>query len=788
MAAGTVKSNRVAKPLKSQTDLLTAAIQAPVSGGKPVAQTGKTTAAAGSLGSIVAPSLDLQQVPGDNAAALLPQIISKYGPADPASIEAQKLIDALKNNPALGQDPKFREAVQSTYNASNIIHGPLKGTAAAKDALSKLQKGVNGFVSGEATKAAQTTQDNANKRILDIAEKSKADNEAFVDKNLTPLLGQQRNAAGAAKEMDLETQRQQTAARDKANARDDSLVNEARALSTNYNGQATNAFNAYQGQQNALNSQDQGNLQRYMGETDPLMQQLQARTSDPNDLAAQQAALQRAVGISGGSLDYQAAQARSNAGDVARQSNSYNQLQGVGAGSLDYNARQYTSNGEDVAGQQEALRRFNQIGGGSLNYDSNAQDARASDIDIQNQRNALTAVQNDRLIGDKDQRDAYNTIKGRTGVEATAQEALLAEQARRKFEGDDSSRRAAVMEDQAQRGLRSGSAEIANMVLGQQQTAQDRQMAEMNLQANAIGRAQQYTGMQADQANAMRNSSQQGLGIESQLSTNMRNAGFDEEYKRGVAHDSAARDNQGTKLAGYQLAGNQANANRSASDSVGTFNTGQQNNALANNQQTRFSGYNSAAGVATSMRNASDSMAVNNAGFTNQALANNQSTRMSGATLQANQSNQIRSANDAQRQYEDTYSANEATRVGNLAGQRANTNLATTAQTGGRNAQTYGDQAQMIQSNYGRDADPINMANQQTPGQYQRDSDVAALPGQIGQRAFDRTGTMIGSGSTVAQTRSGTSSDANRDLVAALRNTVGASVYAQDEKALGGGY
>lgn len=632
----------------------------------------------------------------------------------------------------------------------------------------------------------QGQRDDIINKILGNAQQQRAGDQQFVDQQLMPLFNTQKNAAGAANFLDQQALAGQQTARDRAVQTNNDLVNEQRGIAGGYNTASRGMYNDYATGQNALNTQDAGTLSKYMGETDPLMAQLQARGSNPQDIANQQAALSRATGIAGGSLSYQAALAQSNAQDVARQQGSYNTLNGIGGGSLDYTAAQYNSDPNDVARQETAYKDFQDIGYGSLDYQSQAARAHADPIDVANQRKALGDIQDDVKFGNKDQLDALNLIKSRTGTTATAEEALLAEQARRKFEGDDSSRRAAVLADQAQRGVRSGSAEIASMVAGQQQTAADRSLSEMALLANATQRAQAYTGMQANQSNAMRDAQLNALGLQGNMSTNMRNASFDEAYKRGVGADTASANNQNTRLSGYQYAGQQANAIRQANDYVGTFNVGEQNTAQANNQTTRLGGYQSAAQVASAMRDASDRMNISNAGFKNDASANNQRTMVQGAELQATQSNAIRTANDSQRQFEDMYSQAEATRVGNLAGDRAQTSLNTTNQIGQRNDTTHSAGQTMLDTNYGRDKDSISLASGSNKDQYVMDSDVNNTMAGVGANNYARAAGLTGTGVNIAGARSTASNPAG--VNDALMLALGGNIFKEDENTIRRGY
>lgn len=566
--------------------------------------------------------------------------------------------------------------------------------------------------------------------------------QAFTNNTIMPALNQQRNAAAAANYLDQQALSGQQAARDRAVAQNNALINEQRGLAGSYNTQSRQLLNDYQQQQGALNSQDQANLSRYMSETDPLMTMMRAQGSDPQDIANQQAALARATGIAGGSLDYQAAQAALTQAALS----------------------QYSSNPADMQRQLQSYNQLSGVGGGSLDYRSQAAQAYADPTDIANQRKALADIQKDVATGDQKQQEAYDLISSRTGVEATAQERLLAELARRSFESQDRSNREAVLQDLSLRGLRSGGAEIASALANQERLGQDRTLAELGLQANAMQRAQAYTGMKADQSNAMRASAQNALGLQGNLSSTMRGQSFDEAYKRGVGADTASANNQSTRLSGVIGAANQSNAIRNANDTVGMFNTGQANQV--------------------SMFNAGQANTVSmfNAGQTNQAYANNQATRLGGAQLQASQSNALRSANDSMRQFQDMYANAEATRVGNLAGQRANTSLATTSQVGSRNSSTYEAGARSLDTQYQRDQDPIRTAIGANADQYRMDSDVNNMMSGVGGANYGRAAGITGS--AIAAGAAGQSSQ--QAVINALGLTLGANDYNAALKTLRG--
>jgi hypothetical protein len=731
MPTAKVSSNRVAKPIQGPSYTSTANA-APVPTQPAPAWTSPAASGQGSAPS----NLSGDALKKYNA---LMQIANSGTPSAPA---AKRLADQIVANPKVINDPNFDSQLQGaivSYSfgvAGNKIPQPAQDIVQSQITQPLVQK--------EQAAQTQATQDSIVQQVLDNANAQKTDNKQFSDQYVVPALNAQRNANGAAMFGDQQRATDIGAASSKLQGTLSGLSQQQRAAASGYNSMGSQMYGSYAAGQNALNTQDQGTLSKYMGETDPLMTQLQAHGSNPQDIANQQAALSAATGIANGSLDYQAAQAQLTQAALAQAKLS-----------------QYQSNPADWQRQLDSYYKLQGVGNGTLDYRSQAAQAYADPGDVANQRKALTDIQNDVAHGNKDQLDALNLIKSRTGNTATAEEAFLAENARRKFENDDRSSRDAVMHDLAMRGLRSGSAEIANQLGQRENSSQDRTLAELGLQANAQQRARAYTGMQADQSNAMRNSQQNALGMQGNLSTSMRNASFDEAYKRGVGADTASANNQSTRFGGIAGAANQSNAMRNANDQVGMFNTGQANT---------LSMFNTGQANQVNMFNAGEANQTSqfNAGQTNNARANNQATRLGGTQLQASQSNAIRNSNDAMSMFQDNFASQEASRVGNLAGQRAQTGLSTTSQIGTRNDTTYTNGANMLQTNYGRDQNSIALDIGNAGVGYGADTDVANAKNDVYTNAANRAMSYTGSASGVASGRAGTAQSDNQALVNAL--------------------
>lgn len=107
------------------------------------------------------------------------------------------------------------------------------------------------------------------------------------------------------------------------------------------------------------------------------------------------------------------------------------------------------------------------------------------------------------LVGN--QTDVLNRYKEQLNPEIGAQERLLGELARRKFEGDDKSSRDAQFKEMQARGLNSGGQQIAQQQATRQQLSQDRLLSELGMSANAVGRSERALQGYAGAADTLRN-------------------------------------------------------------------------------------------------------------------------------------------------------------------------------------------------------------------------------------------------------------------------------------------
>lgn len=343
----------------------------------------------------------------------------------------------------------------------------------------------------------------------------------------------------------------------------------------------------------------------------------------------------------------------SDPADIARQTQSYNWMNGVAGGSLDYQAAladyqtyqaqlaqlyQYQSNPEDVQRQLTGLGNIQEdiLHGGDRQREILGQIYEDIRSGGDGQRDAIERLKQELATGGADQREVLEKYKALSNPEVTAQERYLAEIARRSFESQDRSSREAVMQDLGLRGLRSGGAEIAGALASQERLGQDRTLAELGLQANAVQRSMVALQGWQGSADSLRAAQQQGLALYTSAQNALRAA-----QQQGMAlaaeEENALREAQQRGLAMYQ---NAADSIRAMNDQVGLANTGwaNQNSMFNANAQNEASQFNA---------NAYNQNSMFNANAQNQASANNQSTRLSGGIAAGNMANSIRSMNDA---------------------------------------------------------------------------------------------------------------------------------------------
>lgn len=585
-----------------------------------------------------------------------------------------------EHNAIKASDPNWNEqkaqAELSRITPELFAQAVRQNGGASFDKAKNTIAGGSGFFPTESIPKAKSAD--LSQQIIDLSRSNEADNKQFVDTNVVPRLADADVAAKRAADADREALRKQGVTVDQARSALEGLVKEQRQSTNRYNEWSGEAFDKYAEQQGALNEQDQAALAQYMSETNPLMTQLKARgygadvAFDPEGLAAQRESFGTARGIAGGSLDYASQGARAYA---------------------DQN---------DINAQRAALAAI-------------TSDARNGDRE---QRANLGRILADVETGGREQQEVLDRYKSLSASpQATAQERYLAEIARRSFEAQDRSSREAVMQDLKQRGLNSGTLQIANQLAEQERLGQDRTLAELGLQANAVNRQMAALAGYGDAANALRGSTQAGLGLysnaagsmragnqaalgmEAGLATDLRNAGFEEAFKRGTAADAASANNQQARVSGAGLMGTQANAIRTANDAINTF----------NKEQSQI----------------------------------------------------------AQR-FQDQYAQTEAERVGNLAGKRQTATLDTTRQAGGRNTEVHTADQDMLDKAFNRERDATDLGYKATGDIYKMGTDLNTMGADTGQREFDRKTKMVGTAGDVAGVRSGGGRDIDR-IIEALR-------------------
>lgn len=540
------------------------------------------------------------------------------------------------------------------------------------------------------------------------------------------------------------------------------------------NAQGQNLLGALGGIYGGINASNQASYGQYQQAIAPYQAPVanvnyNAISGDPYGSGLQNQALSNFSGMMGGSMDISAAQVGSVAQaqaamaqaqmyyssqqDIARQNQSYDQLYGAGTGSLDYTAAQYGSNIADQQRQFDAYNNLEATGMGALDFRSKAaeaysdpatrdagarifgklEDASNGSLDVQSQ--AAQARVSDATLAN--QKQGMDKLWGLTDPSITPQERLISEEARRNQEQQNRASRGAVMADLSSRGFSGSGAQMTDMLGAQEQTGQERTLADLGAQANASARSTSALGMYVDASGKIRsqefdeafsraaagdqmavanvNRRLQATGMAADQVNFMRSASFDEAYKRGLAADQASAQNQQTRLSGQGMAANQANAIRAAEDNVGMFNTGQTNNAYANNQQTRLSGMGMAAQQSNAIRSANDTVGMGNAdrqtgvnianannltstsqfnagqtntvnmfntGEQNRVGIANQGVRAQGAISYGQEANAIRTANDVIAMHNSTQQVivDQGNQTARIADDRRLTDLAATSQ------------------------------------------------------------------------------------------------------------
>jgi hypothetical protein len=350
------------------------------------------------------------------------------------------------------------------------------------------------------TQKRENTQTAAiNQQIADLtAQTNKINNtnydaqQGYFDNNVTPAMTKFTTAqadqvtANRAAENELRqggvalnnslnaTQGQRMSAINSANSGLTSANNAYQGQLTNYTNQANQVNNAYQGQLTGLTAQQNAANQAFQGQLRASNQAAQeAYAGYQNKLDSSNAAMDAA------NVDFQRQLAMSNAEASGNALDLANSLE------------KQTDQGYQYVGDlEDKYDNLNNFDWGRL--DNYERDTNPLLAEMKAQGSDPKYVQQ--------MQDVYDQYKKLSNPEVTAQERFLAEQARLKTENQDKSSRDAAYAALQARGLNSGGQMIAAQYANRQQTAQDRVLAELGLQASAVGRSME--GLQGAQTSA----------------------------------------------------------------------------------------------------------------------------------------------------------------------------------------------------------------------------------------------------------------------------------------------
>lgn len=476
----------------------------------------------------------------------------------------------------------------------------------------------------------------------------------FWDQNVTPAIQGATKAAGAQVSGDRDAEAalagltgqyatdingiesQRMAGIGSTNQQLTDLANEFRGATD-----ATNASNSQFASQflpnatnaNNLNSALAGGLWDATNSTNAANLQLgQQLTQAANDTNANQTGLFN-------QLSGQAADINAN------QTGLYNTLAGQASSINDNQTQLFNQLAAQAAASNQALNSANDTFQGQL-QDLNARQDQANAL-FQGQLGELNSMDRSslaRYMGETDplmaamhaqgsdpedvarQKDVINRYEELSHPQVTDQERLVAELARRKFESDDQSNREALMQQLRGRGLQSGGLVIAGLQSANQQTANDRQLAELGLNAQAQQRAMQGMAGYSDSSNVLRNADDAMRNFQDQYAQNdatrrQNLAGQRETINLAETNQETGRDTTGFNAAtttnnnnttrdslGFDANRNTINDNYGRDESV--FNAGTTTN---NNNWTRDQGVFDA-GTTTNNNNWTRDQGVFNAG------------------------------------------------------------------------------------------------------------------------------------------------------------------------------
>lgn len=337
----------------------------------------------------------------------------------------------------------------------------------------------------------QALTDNAQK-IGDVSTQGAQKSEDYFNQTVQPALGkfttaqgdqitadraaeQQLQAGGTALNSSLNaTQGQRTAAINSTNAAQSAGLSTYQGQLSQANSAQNAAMGQYTGQLSASNAQQTAALKALQGqlsasnaaETGAYYGYQDKLDASNNEMSTANQGFQGQ--LSG--LNDRADQA---AFELGQSMDGYNEEGDWNANNLETHLGNL--NGQDQASYQRYLEQTNPL--------LAAQTARGSDP---------------KYVGQ--QQDVYDKYNKLSNPEVTAQERFIAEAARQKTEGQDKSSRDATYAQLQARGLNSGGQQIAAQLAARQSTSQDRVLAELGLESNAVGRS--MTAMQGAQGAA----------------------------------------------------------------------------------------------------------------------------------------------------------------------------------------------------------------------------------------------------------------------------------------------
>lgn len=436
------------------------------------------------------------------------------------------------------------------YQTTGGINAPKAGAAGSNTAQQQaLQQAIQ--QTNMQTQALNTSQRDQNQAAFD--QYMKPAYQGFQTASQNQITGNRQaeqgilDAGNTLNNSLNQTQAQRTAAINQANNIQTGAYNDLRGSISGINANQQGLFNTLQGQANATNANQTALFNALQGQA----QSANANQTDLfnstarqlNSISANQTGLYNTLNSNLSALNQ-----RQDAANSAFQ----NQLAGLteqqNAANASYAGGVYGTIDDqyaDTARYKDELAALNVQGNqATLDYRDRLDTLTADDYDNLQRYMGLTNPLLEKMEAQKSDPkyvqqmlDQYDLYKSRSGVEATAEERLLAEQARLKNENDFKGARDATIAALQQRGLNSGGQQIAAMYGQRQQTAQDRVLAELGLQASAQQRAERNTAGAAGVANQLRTADDQMRQFQDQYAMN------DSIRRQGVMNDQLGAQN-----------------------------------------------------------------------------------------------------------------------------------------------------------------------------------------------------------------------------------------------------